>query len=300
MNGNPISYIATGGIIYSWNGTPFAYLESSKVYTFKGKFIAWFENGLFRDIDGNVSGFIKAAMPNKLTELEPLKEIKKLLPLKDITELEPLHPLNQSRWTALNINIRALLADQSESTDVYHRQPDYDSYKFKPFDPNYDQIYKIIDEGNRQYEAELNRQRLLHPGQSFYPEYGWMSDIEFQKLMSDKRSLIIKNSVIISAFIDNLYKRAYPLRQKISGWVKIPVLPYAYDRNIQNVEDIIYYPTWEVKFKKGKLQKIVSNTGSVKNIYKYGNGVDAIGKYFLPLGGFNVYLLVCFYDPTKK
>ena len=82
--------------IYLWSGEPVAYLKTSRdsgysVYGFNGKHLGWFEDGLIRDHDGYICGFIKGAV-NKYTAYEPYKGYKQYLPYKSYTEYEPYKP----------------------------------------------------------------------------------------------------------------------------------------------------------------------------------------------------------------
>ncbi|HYD92248.1 MAG TPA: hypothetical protein VEA37_12265, partial [Flavobacterium sp.] len=99
-DGNPFAYIAIDdeSTIYSWNGSPLGYLfredNQTHIYSFQGKHLGWFEDGVVRDHTGNVAAFTKGAITNVLAKIEPIKGLKQLKPLKSFRELAPLKPVN--------------------------------------------------------------------------------------------------------------------------------------------------------------------------------------------------------------
>jgi hypothetical protein len=85
-DGEAIAYIDADDedmCIYLWNGTPVAYLEPEDeafdIYGFNGEHLGWFEEGIVRDHDGYVVGFIEGAI-NVFTQFEPFKSFKKFKP----------------------------------------------------------------------------------------------------------------------------------------------------------------------------------------------------------------------------
>ncbi len=88
--------------IYLWKGTPVAYLVPDNndfhIYGFNGKHLGWFEDGIIRDNDGYVIGFVKGAI-NKSTKYEPYKGYKAYKPYKSYTEYAPYKPYYKSRFS---------------------------------------------------------------------------------------------------------------------------------------------------------------------------------------------------------
>lgn len=105
LNGNPIAYTDDGEHVFTFSGHPVAYFHDGSVYSFNGRHLGRFNNGLIRDNDGQVVFFSEAATggPIKpLRKLKPLKGQKQLKPLKGLRSLRPLKPLDSMSWSALS------------------------------------------------------------------------------------------------------------------------------------------------------------------------------------------------------
>ena len=110
-NGRPTAYIDVENemTIYLWNGHPVAYLVPSNdgfsIYGFNGNHLGWLDDGIVRDHKGLGVGFVKGAVSNVQTKLEPLKKLKKLTPLKSLRKLEPLRPLDKPKFSDIPLKI---------------------------------------------------------------------------------------------------------------------------------------------------------------------------------------------------
>lgn len=94
--------------IYLWNGTPVAYLEPEgsafNIYGYNGEHLGWFEEGIVRDHDGYVVGFIEGAV-NIFTEFEPFKAFKKLKPHKSLQEFAPMKPIYRDQFSSTPLSL---------------------------------------------------------------------------------------------------------------------------------------------------------------------------------------------------
>lgn len=93
-NGDPKAYIAwnDGNTIYSFNGTPLAYIdEANNVYGFNGKHLGWFEDGILWNHQGQRVGFTKETSP-VFTQFEPFKGFKQFKPFKSFKQFAPFKP----------------------------------------------------------------------------------------------------------------------------------------------------------------------------------------------------------------
>ncbi len=110
-NGKAIAYIDVEDemTIYLWNGHPVAYLVPSNngfsIYGFNGNHLGWLDDGIVRDHKGLGVGFVKGAVSNVQTKIEPLKNPKKLTPLKSLRKLEPLRPLDKPKFSDISLKI---------------------------------------------------------------------------------------------------------------------------------------------------------------------------------------------------
>lgn len=93
--GTPVAYIDTldDNTIYLWNGNPVCYLQDgNKIYGFNGQHIGWFEADIIRDLHGHKVGFTRATCP-MLTQILPIKSLKRLKPIKSIKQIAHLKPI---------------------------------------------------------------------------------------------------------------------------------------------------------------------------------------------------------------
>lgn len=104
--GNATAYFVQRSLtIFLWNGTPVAYLQPKSwgadyaVYGFNGDHLGWLDDGVVRDHDGYAVGFVKGAVTNVLTRIEPIKRLKRLEPLRGLRRLEPLQPLFRNSFS---------------------------------------------------------------------------------------------------------------------------------------------------------------------------------------------------------
>jgi len=112
--GEATAYVVNAtGNIFLWDGTPAAYLESSRsrmpfsVYGFNGEHLAWFDGQLMRDHSGGVIAFVRGAVTNVIPRIEPIKSIKKIIPIKRIKRIEPILPLARNSFS--NQSLQQLL-----------------------------------------------------------------------------------------------------------------------------------------------------------------------------------------------
>jgi hypothetical protein len=61
QNGQPYCYTVDGEHLYTFGGTPIAYLHGDSVYSFGGKHLGWFANGWIYDASGRCLLFSEVA-----------------------------------------------------------------------------------------------------------------------------------------------------------------------------------------------------------------------------------------------
>lgn len=110
-DGEAIAYIDADDedmCIYLWNGRPVAYLEPEDeafdIYGFNGEHLGWFEEGIVRDHDGYVVGFIKGAI-NVFTQFEPFKSFKKFKPHRSFQKFAPLKPIYRNQFSSTPLSL---------------------------------------------------------------------------------------------------------------------------------------------------------------------------------------------------
>lgn len=113
--GDAVAYVDTGrdSNIYLWSGKPVAYLNEHSIYGFNGKHVGWLENGIVRDHEGLIVGFVDGAT-HAVTKLPPLKGSQELTPSKALRQSRPPEPSFQDRRS--RISLTRLLSSGIEST----------------------------------------------------------------------------------------------------------------------------------------------------------------------------------------
>lgn len=110
-DGEAIAYIDADDeelCIYMWNGNPVAYLEPDggafDIYGYNGEHLGWFEEGIVRDHEGYVVGFIEGAI-NVFTQFEPFKAFKKYKPHKTFQKFAPLKPIYRNQFSSMPLSL---------------------------------------------------------------------------------------------------------------------------------------------------------------------------------------------------
>jgi hypothetical protein len=104
-HGTPIAYTDDGDAIFLFTGQPAGYHDSDSVYSFGGKHLGWFEDGLIRDNNGHVAFFTERAAggPAKpITKIKPIKGIKQIMPIRGIKQIKPIRAINSLSWSPLS------------------------------------------------------------------------------------------------------------------------------------------------------------------------------------------------------
>lgn len=107
-NGLPIAYIdyEGGRTIYFFSGQPVAYMDTNnQIYGFNGLHLAWFEDGIIWDEEGERVGYNRRTLPIS-PKPEPNKNSKHFNPPRKIKRAAKLKPIFKK-----NANSRKHLAD---------------------------------------------------------------------------------------------------------------------------------------------------------------------------------------------
>ncbi|WP_086775902.1 4-fold beta flower protein [Vibrio coralliirubri] len=104
--GQPYAYCDDGDTtIFTFGGSPIAYIDGDSIYAFSGAHLGFFEDGNIWDHHGCVVLFTprSTAGPLKpLQALKPLKGLKSLKPLKGLKTLKPLKSLKSINWSSVS------------------------------------------------------------------------------------------------------------------------------------------------------------------------------------------------------
>ena len=110
--GTPLAYVAVGGVIYGFGGSPIAYVYRARTWTFPGEQVGWFDQGWLRTLSGACIGFTAIASsfsgPSKPSRLlDPQKLQKKrnsraigIRRIRAVTQ-----PLFKKRWCRAPLSV---------------------------------------------------------------------------------------------------------------------------------------------------------------------------------------------------
>jgi len=83
-------------------GRHLAFVDEGAVFTYEGKYLGTFDEGYFRDDNGDAVAFIESAERGPLTplpNLPPLPPMAEIPPLRPITPVPPIPPLPRLSWS---------------------------------------------------------------------------------------------------------------------------------------------------------------------------------------------------------
>lgn len=103
-NGYAVCYTVDNMHLYSFNGTPLAYINDGKVWSYEGFCLGWLYNYWILDKSGSYiffSEYATGGLLKPLRHLQPLKAIRHLRPLKGLRHLAPLKPSVRLSWSSL-------------------------------------------------------------------------------------------------------------------------------------------------------------------------------------------------------
>lgn len=103
-NGNAVCYTEDNVYIYSFDGTPIAYIHGNIVWSYSGLCLGWLHNYWILDLDGYYlffSEYSTGGMIKPFKHLRPLKGLRRLRPLKSIRRIPSLRPYPKLRWSTL-------------------------------------------------------------------------------------------------------------------------------------------------------------------------------------------------------
>lgn len=112
--GNAIAYLdfADEKTVYLWDGTPVAHIENENcLYSFNGRHIGWYEDGVIWDLSGKKVGFNKTTVP-VFAKFEPFKSFKKFKPFKSFSEIAKMKPLKSSNLSSENLTTFLIKGEQ--------------------------------------------------------------------------------------------------------------------------------------------------------------------------------------------
>lgn len=100
--GRPYAYSDDGGTIYTFSGTPVAYIEGDSVYGFNGRHLGFFESGSVYDKFGDTLLFSADSgwVPIKpVRQSKPVKSIKQMPAVKAMKRAKPMKPMFGVDWS---------------------------------------------------------------------------------------------------------------------------------------------------------------------------------------------------------
>ena len=109
-HGNPLAYIAGDGVIYGFDGACIAYVYRSRVWTFPGQQLGWFDRGWLRTLPGRCVGAADNADTLLGPQLAPRKQSRQKLQRRGVRAIgvrrsEPVKPAFQKRWSKAPLSL---------------------------------------------------------------------------------------------------------------------------------------------------------------------------------------------------
>ncbi|MDJ0824442.1 MAG: hypothetical protein QNJ16_02950 [Rhodobacter sp.] len=102
QNGEAKCYSPDGEHLYTWDGNPVAYFSDSKVYSFSGKLLGWFENGWLYDRGNNPALFMPEASGGPMRpmrQMPRMKSMRRMRPMKSLRSMAHMRPMRSNHWS---------------------------------------------------------------------------------------------------------------------------------------------------------------------------------------------------------
>lgn len=104
-SGSAVVYTPDGTNLFLWNGDPVAYLIEGKAYSFKGKFLGWFEDGWLTDLKNVPALFSNGAVGGPLKPVRKVsqaKSVRRVLPVKSVRSVAKVRPVRSLSWSPVS------------------------------------------------------------------------------------------------------------------------------------------------------------------------------------------------------
>lgn len=105
--GGPVLRLLNSGEFLTYSNKYLGFLQNEAVYDYNGAQRAWFENGVLRDLQGNVIGFVNGAS-DPPAPLFPIARIPRIPPVPPIppfrpfTQFQKFKPFKSMSWSAFD------------------------------------------------------------------------------------------------------------------------------------------------------------------------------------------------------
>ena len=102
-HGRPYAYADDGVHIYKYSGKPIAYIAGQSVYSYPGRHVGFFEDGMILDHRGDAILFTKLASgepARPAKQFRPVKPIKLARPAKGPQAARPMRPARTGKWSS--------------------------------------------------------------------------------------------------------------------------------------------------------------------------------------------------------
>ncbi len=86
--GKPVFRLLSNGRVVKFNGVNAGFLVRDNLYTYRGRHVGWYAEGLVRDHHGHVVGFGENVVDN----VHPLLPFKQFKPFAGFLQFEPFRP----------------------------------------------------------------------------------------------------------------------------------------------------------------------------------------------------------------
>jgi len=102
-SGEAVCYVQDGEHLYLWNGKPVGYIDSGRVFSFRGRVLGWMDNGWLYDrsnrpalfADGATGGPVKPAR-----KVKPVKGVRGVRPVKGVRQVVHVRAVKSNSWSS--------------------------------------------------------------------------------------------------------------------------------------------------------------------------------------------------------
>lgn len=176
--------------IFTFSGEPVAILVEENLYSAKGEHLGWYVDGVIRDHDGNISGFVKGAVYVISLHLEPLKGPQQYTFFSGSHTYPPSKPYFNNTWSretiyALFVNhfSQPIITPTVSTNNNYTYNAKEHFVSSSMYTPNFQAIASNLES----LQANYDRNQISIPA-------GYIYDAQMNKYYSPEQWELIKKA----------------------------------------------------------------------------------------------------------
>jgi hypothetical protein len=101
--GSAVCYVQDDGYIYTWDGTPVAYVSDERIYAYNGRLLGWLTDGWLYDRSNRPALFSAQSSGGPIRpvrQVRPVKSVKSVRPVRSVRQVAHARPARSLAWSS--------------------------------------------------------------------------------------------------------------------------------------------------------------------------------------------------------